>query len=53
MTNMTPPAAAAADHAHVQELGEESSVWFKLSALARGEADNDAPADGVASATAR
>ncbi len=41
MTNMTPPAAAAAaDHAHVQELGEESSVWFKLSALARGEADN-------------
>lgn len=28
---------------HVQKLGEENSVWFKLSALTRGDNDNPMP----------
>ena len=27
----------------VQKLGDENSVWFKLSALARGDNDNPMP----------
>lgn len=42
MTTATEMASstASADLKHVQALGDESSVWFKLSALARGEARN-------------
>ncbi len=42
MTTATEMASSTAstDFKHVQALGDESSVWFKLSALARGEANN-------------
>ncbi len=38
--NATAAAAAAATASHVQNLGHENSIWFKLSALQRGNEAN-------------